>query len=366
MRYYPDSIKGVSFSPTRFSDNIYASLKDSAIGWAYAIWKNDRVVASKAGGYKIVPGDRKEGVGASFTVNTRMHVASLSKTITALAVAKLVQMGKIGWDSPVRPYLPSDWTLHPSFEKLTVRELITMTSGLDRPLDAASSSYDSLKAILSRSANLEKKGKFNYQNTGYGLFRIIIAYLTGYKEFKGVSADVASVATASHYVKFVNDSILQPAGVRHAQCSVEDADTEPVLRYSFPADGLPGVLSGTAGSASQNGELTTFAGAFGWYLSVDDVGKLLNAVFYKKRILSTKTVQELIAMNFPLRVRNGKYGEYFGTGGDWGGPLKPKGWAGIHAYYYCFPDNTTAIVFVNSGEGAPSGKILRAYHNSFK
>lgn len=358
-----DSIVGLTFSVQKFNDNIYSSLKDSAIGWSYSIWKDNHPVFEKSGGFKIIPADRINGTGEGFSINTRMHVASFSKTITAIAIAKLIEMKKINWDSQVKSFLPSTWKLHPLFINLTIRDLLTMKSGLDGPLDAVSSSFDSLRILLEKGPNVEKIGKFNYQNTSYGLLRIIIAYLAGFKEFiPDISNDAWAITTSNMYIKFINDSILQPAKITHADCAI--SDPEPAFRYSFPLNGQPGELTGNSVGVP-DGNLTLYAGGFGWYLSVEDAGKLLNAVFYEKRILSPIILEQLTELNFPLTIRTWKYGNYFGTGGDWGHPVKPAGWAGIHAYFYCFPDNIRIIVFVNSGEGSPTRRILNAYKNAF-
>ncbi len=354
-----DSTRGFHFSISQLEKNLTRSFTDSAAGWAFSVWKAGKPVAEKSGGYKIRPSDTRNGEGAVFSTDSRMHIASLSKSITALAIAKLVDMKKIGWNSPVKPFLPSYWNLHPSFAKMTIREIVMMTTGLDRPLDAVTSGYDSLQKILERGPNPDKTGKFNYQNTGYGVLRIVIAYLSGFRELSpAVPHHVSAVAISRLYEKFVNEYLLQPAGITHAACA--ETETEPVLRYSFPPDSLPGVLTG-----SDDGSLALTAGGFGWYLSVTDIGKLLNAVFYTKKIISPSILHELVDMEFPFRIRQFTYGNYFGTGGDWGAPLKPTGWAGIHTYFICFPGDVHVIAFTNSGEGSLGPKIMRAFRNSF-
>lgn len=69
----------------------------------------------------------------------------------------------------------------------------------------------------------------------------------------------------------------------------------------------------------------------------------------------------MIELGFPFRIRKDQFCERLGSGGDWGHPVKPKGWRGIHAYYFWFPDQTIVTVFVNSGEGSPTARVQRAY-----
>ncbi len=358
LTYYKDSIRNRSFSIQKFNDNLYSSLKDSAVGWTYSIWKDGKQVFEKEGGFKVTPRDSKNGKGLPFTGATRIHIASLSKTFTALTVARLVELKKIGWDDEVRNYLPSWWKYHPAFEHLSVRTLLAMKSGLNGPLDLVSSSVDSLQVLMERGPDPAKVGVFNYQNTGYGLLRILIAYSDGYKEpSNDADRQSLAVATAVLYKRAVNRYLFIPSGVDSADCRIDEP--YPAFHYPFPYNNEPGELTG-------NPDLSPFAGAFGWFMSADDAAKVLDAVFIRRKILSATTLQQFSALEFPVHLRKDQYGDYFGSGGDWGHPLKPQGWRGIHTYYYCFPDNIMVVVFQNSGQGSPAARMMRAYLRAFE
>jgi CubicO group peptidase (beta-lactamase class C family) len=347
---------------TVLREQLKKTYTDSAVGWAFTIWKGGKQVEDQAGGFKITPIDRKDGKGVPFTSSTQLHVASFSKTITALAIAKLIDQKKLKWDDRVKSFLPSYWKLHPDFQNLTLAELVAMKSGLDGPLDALSSHTDSLRNILERRPNPKKKGVFHYQNTSYGLLRIIIGYAQGYQELQpGADSAVVGVMTANMYKAFVNEQILKPAGVTFSDCKI--TDTEPAFQYPFPYANEPGELTGT-GSLMNNGDLSEYAGAFGWYLSAVDAAKLMSATFVERKILSSNVLTELFNLEFPFKIRRNAYTEYFASGGDWGHPIKDNGWRGIHAYYYCFPDGIVVTVFLNSGEGSPTRRVLRAYQKA--
>ena len=356
LAYFEDSVQGKSFSLNRFSENLDRQLKDSAVGWAFSISRDGRTIFRKQGGYKVTPADRKDGIGVPFEASTRIHVASLSKTITALAIAKLVEMGKLSWDTPVMVFLPSTWKLNPAFGRLTIRTLLTMKSGLNGPLDQLSSGFDSLRSLLDKGPDTSKIGVFNYQNTSYGLLRIVIGYAVGCSLAPQSTNRVISEVTATTYLHFVIDHILRPAGIDSAECRI--IDNEPALSYPFPYHNEQGNLTG-------DGDLSEYAGAFGWYLSLNDATKLVNTVMFSSKVVSRDILNQLVDLGFPFIVRKGRYGTYFGTGGDWGHPLKPSGWAGIHTYFICFPEKVLAAVFTNSGEGSPSKRIMTAYNAAF-
>lgn len=358
LYYHKDSLRGLAFSMETLDRNLFSSLQDSSVGWAYSICKDGTPVFERSGGYKITPADCKDSVGIPFTIKSRLHIASLSKTITAVAIAKLVEMKKISWDAKVKSFLPSRWSVHPLFEQLTIRELLTMKSGLDGPLDQLSSGFDSLEVLIKRGPNPAKMGVFHYQNTAYGLLRIIVAYASGFKEYASATANAAlSVATANSYKKFVIKHVFAAAGVDSAECRILDSD--PAFNYPFPYHGEPGELSGAA-------DLTEFAGGFGWYISTADAAKVLRALFHQERILSLSTLKELADAGYPFSIRKGKFGTYTGNGGDWGHPTDSGSWRGIHTFFYCFPDNVLVTVFTNSGDKSPSFKMMRAYNNAFK
>jgi len=65
-----------------------------------------------------------------FTVNTPFLAGSVSEPMLATAVLKLVQDGKIDLDEPVLTYLPYFKMGGSSYQKITVRHLLTHTSGI--------------------------------------------------------------------------------------------------------------------------------------------------------------------------------------------------------------------------------------------
>ncbi|OSZ82549.1 hypothetical protein CAP35_04580 [Chitinophagaceae bacterium IBVUCB1] len=92
---------------------------------SYSVVKNDKVVYSGAMGYA----DKNNKIPA--TDNTRYLVASVSKTITAVAVMKLVEQSLIGLDDDINQYLPFS-VRNPNFpnDKITLRMLLSHRSSI--------------------------------------------------------------------------------------------------------------------------------------------------------------------------------------------------------------------------------------------
>ncbi len=94
-------------------------------GMAIAIVKDGKVVAARGFGV------RKLGAPAPVDAGTLFEVASNSKAFTAVALAMLVDEGKLAWDDPVTKHLP-DFQMFDAYvtHEMTVRDLLTHRSGL--------------------------------------------------------------------------------------------------------------------------------------------------------------------------------------------------------------------------------------------
>lgn len=76
-----------------------------------------------------------DGEGSPVTADTRMRIASLSKSFTALAVLLLAEQGRLDLDDPVVEYLPELHLDDPRAARITIRQLLDHSSGLaDRTL----------------------------------------------------------------------------------------------------------------------------------------------------------------------------------------------------------------------------------------
>ncbi|MBU45220.1 MAG: serine hydrolase [Spirochaetaceae bacterium] len=125
--------------------------------------------------------------GAKMTLDTPCRVESISKSVTAHGIMKLVQQGLIDLDAPVAKYLKS-WDFPESrFDSstITIRQLLSHTSGL--PLGTIGVRYEpdgdrpTLKEALSHDAHLwaSPGSEFFYSNTGFNLLELVIQEVTG-------------------------------------------------------------------------------------------------------------------------------------------------------------------------------------------
>ncbi|HWD41034.1 MAG TPA: serine hydrolase domain-containing protein [Fimbriimonas sp.] len=66
-------------------------------------------------------------------IDTKFNVASIGKVFTAVAIAKLVEQGKLSFEDTVGKFLP-DYPNSDVAKKVTVNQLLTHTSGTRKPL----------------------------------------------------------------------------------------------------------------------------------------------------------------------------------------------------------------------------------------
>jgi CubicO group peptidase (beta-lactamase class C family) len=159
-----------------------------------AVWDGTGPIWTRAWGKADVEND------VPATPRALFRLASISKPFTAVAVLRLVEMGKLRLDAPVQKYLPK----YPKKKwPITIRQLLCHQSGIrhNRAPD-----YDNTRHYASPTASLEIFAKdpllFEpgtnafYSTYGYVLLGAIIEAVTG-----------------KPYADFVREEVLVPAGI---------------------------------------------------------------------------------------------------------------------------------------------------------
>ena len=151
---------------------------------------NGGILVAKNGGiiFEKYCGTGHIGGTDTITVNTPTHIASVSKTFTAMAVLKLVQDGKIQLDAEFSKYFPSF-----NYPGVTIRNLLNHRSGLPNYLyfmdelgwdkKAYMNNQDVFDYLVNRKAELTNISSpnthFTYCNTNYALLALLIEKISG-------------------------------------------------------------------------------------------------------------------------------------------------------------------------------------------
>lgn len=146
--------------------------------------------AVKTRGFGVTNVDNPQPVAA----DTLFALASISKTVTATAVMRLAQTGKIDLDAPIRTYLPDFNVQDPAASRtVTMRYLLTHTPGWEGQLTVPDRGVDTLAAFVASLRDLPQLSPpgavWSYNNAGFAVAGRVIEVVTG-KPFADAAADL--------------------------------------------------------------------------------------------------------------------------------------------------------------------------------
>lgn len=145
--------------------------------------------------------------GDDFAPDARFKIFSTSKLLTALAVMKLVEEGRMALDAPVADYLPD---LPTGWSGVTVRHLLNHTSGLGDHTNELMDHFGpdhatAMRALLKQPDVIETTpaqtpgDHWRYNNFGYELL-----------------ADAAAHVVGESFDSVLVHRVLEPAGMKDA------------------------------------------------------------------------------------------------------------------------------------------------------
>ncbi|TAE59659.1 MAG: class A beta-lactamase-related serine hydrolase, partial [Bacteroidetes bacterium] len=159
--------------------------------------------------WSFADGIRNVGTGSPATPGLVFRAASLSKIFCATAVLKLASEGTLSLDDNIGEWLPASYVAQiENNSQITIRRLLTHTSGLDEPqfgtslagnfLGAPQINYrDSiLQIIANQSGSPFGVGNFYYSNANFNLL-----------------AEIVKNASGIPYQQYLQQAIIQPLGL---------------------------------------------------------------------------------------------------------------------------------------------------------
>jgi CubicO group peptidase (beta-lactamase class C family) len=174
-------------------------------GLAVAVVQGGKVVYERGFGTKQL------GRRAPVTPNTMFRIASMTKPLTSLMMASLVDEGRFAWDTPVTTLLPSfalgDVELT---KKLTMRNILCACTGI--PYDNVGTVFES--AGLSAEAVIERMKQLQ-PTTGYGeTFQYSNAMIAA-AGFVAAHAVAPKRPMADAYRAAMQTRLFAPLGMQH-------------------------------------------------------------------------------------------------------------------------------------------------------
>ena len=287
-----------------FDEAVRSLLAEHGVpGASLAVVRDERLVLARGYGWAdtaarepVRPGDR-------------FRIASVSKPVTAAAVLKLVEEGRLGLDDPAFALLddlapPAGDSVDPRIREVTVRQLLLHRGGFDRsagvdptlmpgwvarelgvPLPVEVEQV--IRVMLGRPLDFEPGTRTAYSNFGYAVLGRVIERVTG----RG-------------YEAYVREAVLEPAGATRMELGRSfpaDRPADEVAYYHPPPPGL--VLA----VPPESGRVPLPDGGFymhvmdahgGWIASAPDLLRFLTAVDGepgRPDVLEAATVERMTA-----------------------------------------------------------------------
>jgi CubicO group peptidase (beta-lactamase class C family) len=284
----------VGIVPRRLDVTTFAAALENALmgkvaGYSVQLRQNGQAIFTKEWQWAKAPQDGSE----SWTPDVELHVASVSKLVTAMAMTQLMIEKGISPDAQIIDYLPDYWAKGPNIQYIVFRNLMNHTSGLTGP-DIFD--FQIMEKAIADGISLDPNapnhlGNYAYHNLNFGLCRILLAVMNGTINksanftplFNDQFWDWVTITT---YTQYAQSKIFGPAGVSGATL---DHPGTAGLAYKGPGDTVKGWNSGNLESVS---------GAAGWHLSVDQVLNVMGAFRRGGSIVTSQAAQGMLDNGF--------------------------------------------------------------------
>ncbi|WP_262851824.1 serine hydrolase domain-containing protein [Mumia quercus] len=209
------------------------------------------------------------------TDRTPMAIGSVSKTMTAFAVLQLVDRGELALDDPVRTHLPEFAVDDARVGDVTVRHLLSHTSGLPNPVlvPPAGSLEQAVANIGETTLASDPGAAYAYSNLNYW-----------------TAARLVEVVSGRTFAEYLEAHVFQPLGM---------TDTHAVVRSGAAVAGMEDGHVTAYGLALPLREMAAVVGGSGGVVSTArDMGRWLG--MYQRggvaedgsRLLSEQLVEE--------------------------------------------------------------------------
>jgi CubicO group peptidase (beta-lactamase class C family) len=362
-----------TFNPALMGDNIELMSDGNAVGYGYAVsYQGNPFAAGDGGGQSRTAQDEP---AESFTQLTKMDLSSVSKTVTATAILHILESQPGGLDAalstPLADYLPSDWTPGDNVQFVTLRHLLTHTSGFksdadENPINVnfgapSNATYVNLRNLVQAGVAAPSVGfdadyhgprwSGSYNNANFALLaRVVLPKLV----FPGINLTAANYAdrdltSGTIYKQYVRDEVFEPLGIFGADLDVTDPN--PTMGYFLDVD--------EPGEAPV--DRTRTGGAGGWKLSARDLAKFLDGIQRDNSILTAATRQMRDEQELGWYQTENAFGESFSHNGANGGDQGL-----FRSQIVAMPGDVEVGYLMNSGwSSLPGGNIFSMLETAY-
>lgn len=303
----------------KLSSYVQSYARSGLFSGVVLVEKDGRVI------YLGASGIAERSFNTPVTVDTKFHIASLSKPITSAAIGRLVDQGKLTYETKLETLVPGI----PNGDRITIEQLLTHYSGLDSPdREKGASNWfkfpqtpaDLVERVRASKPMWEPGEKYEYSNANYWLLAAVIEKISN-----------------QSYGDFLKREIFDPLGMNDTAHRGDLLAVIPKLAVGYQPDGpnewrVSEILDWT--SKTGNGSI---------YSTARDIAKFYDA------FLGGKLVKpETAARMRPPKGKQVGYG-WFSKDRDGKGSLWYNGRSpGYGAYLEGFDGTSTSFVILSN------------------
>jgi len=332
-----------------FATQLHALLSNNVNGYVMRLRQHGQTIYTLQWNWA----QRPEDAGLGWNPNRRQHVASVSKLVTAMGLAHMLDAQGIDFDTPIIDYLPDYWQTGPNIENITFAHLMNHISGFHGEA-SGNSNFILMRSRVAQGVPANDVGNWgtaDYENMNFGLCRILMATLGGsidtdatFGTFTDVIWNWISIVA---YANYINDNIFAPANVGG-----------PVLVNT--SDGARAYAWNDTGQGWDSGVLTNEAGGAGWHMSADEILDVVGEFRRGGGIVSSQRAMEILNASYGLNSPPGGFPAPTGTffykmGRWWNGPPDLQAEQSV---VMVLPEDMELVVLVNSPLG-PNDVLLQ-------
>lgn len=336
----------------KFGETVHAALKDKVRGYALGLRKNGQHVLTLIWDWSKTPQDGRQG----WTLDTRMHVASVSKLMTAIVAVKMLHDSNRSFDTQIGAFLPTYWERPTNSRNVTFRHLLTHRGGFT----IHGGDYKSFKQQIEQGASAGSSPV--YTNGSFSLIRVLTATMTGavnanlYYDFpfaeEALNDAVWDKKTQQAFVNYAQSKVFTPSGV--ANVSPAPA-TVGAYGYSGKSD--------TKGWNS--GDVSGQLGGAGFRLSVNDLLNVMGTYRRKGTIVPATKAKAALEAGLGIdQSVNTPAGKLYNKNGRWqtgsGASADTE-----QSVVYFMPEDIELAVLVNSWIGPEQASLRGTVTNAY-
>ena len=356
--------QGIARNPGQFTDSFDSYIRKTlekipdVPAVAVVVIKDDKPIFLRASGFA----DKERGIKAD--ENTLFYIASSTKAFTALAASMLDKEGKIKFGDPAVKYASGIQFKTPIPDKITIRDLLTHTSGLRNDALVHRTAFTGqiepgeLSLVLAQGTTIDEAllGKYRYTNLGYNVYGMLLEN-----------------SLKKKWQDLLQERIFDPMAMKHTTAYPSRAASKkwtlaaPYVFDSQSAKTIRSVLEKKDNNMQAAG---------GLFASISDIGRWLNMNMNDGRLNGKQVIPaELVRAAHTGYTQTKREDPPFTGEGEYGlgwqiGKYRNEkviyhhgGFTGYSSHFSYLPDKRIAVAVVTNSDavGGRTGHLLATY-----